>query len=257
MSKIALVLGGAGNIGSASTKAFLESGGYKTVVITSRSQEKIDKVKEAIKASLGQDSSAKVLGVVGNVANEKASAELLDKVKSAVGDKVDVIISVMGFPYHNFGPLLHVNAEQINDVFGSQFFPAFGGYKTFFPLVKNSSSGAYVSVTGGGPDMYLGPGTAGMTLGGSLSTALAKVIMKEQAQDGVCISEVSFSCGVCPDPSVMPPGYNWLPSVDAGKALVSVATKKVAGGQTITIRTADDLSHVIANGALKQTNGVA
>ena len=48
----------------------------------------------------------------------------------------------------------------------------------------------------------------------------------------------------------MPPTFTWLSSDDAGRALVSVATKKAAHVKTVIIRTQSDMSRAVANGII-------
>lgn len=78
-SKIALVLGGAGNIGSATVAEFLEQQDIRKVVIVSRSQKRIDKAIERVRVSVGQRADD-ILGFVGDLTIDKEAKTLKEKV---------------------------------------------------------------------------------------------------------------------------------------------------------------------------------
>lgn len=82
MSQIALVLGGAGSIGSATVKAFLKDGSCSRVVATSRDQGRLDKLVNDVKCDMGEDAAAKVVGVVGSPGLPAGAEALKAKVSS-------------------------------------------------------------------------------------------------------------------------------------------------------------------------------
>jgi len=117
----------------------------------------------------------------------------------------------------------------------------FVAYKTFIQIVQNNPTSTYTFVTGGGADMFLTPGTGMMSIGGAAAQGLARVALKEHAEDPVTVTEVSFLAGVTPCPEKMPPTFVWIHNQDAGDAITSVITKRSGRGRTSTVMT---LEHI-------------
>eukprot|EP00946_MAST-07B_sp_MAST-7B-sp1_P003797 g3797.t1 len=88
--KICVVLGGTGNVGAGVAQAFAAEGAAK-VVVTSRSQAKID----AVRAQWGWPES--VVGVIGSFGDDAEAASTIERVWEQAGGPVDHCVVSVGF----------------------------------------------------------------------------------------------------------------------------------------------------------------
>ena len=54
-----------------------------------------------------------------------------------------------------------------------------------------------MTITGGGADMFLSPGTSFMSIGGGAAQGLARTALKEHAESAGTVTEVSSSSNIC------------------------------------------------------------
>src|SRR4030042_1419496 len=87
--KVALVIGGAGDIGKAIAETYSVAGA--DVVISSRKQENLDKAAAEIKAKSG----GKVLGIAGNLGKMDTIKALVDGVIKEFG-RIDIVVNSSG-----------------------------------------------------------------------------------------------------------------------------------------------------------------
>ena len=87
--KVAIVIGGAGDIGKAIATTFSQAGA--DVVISSRKQENLDKAAEEIKAVSG----GKVVGVASHIAKLEESKNLVEQVMKEFG-RIDILVNSSG-----------------------------------------------------------------------------------------------------------------------------------------------------------------
>ena len=87
--KVALVIGGAGDIGKAIAETYSVAGA--DVVISSRKQENLDKAAAEIKAK----SKGKVLGIAGHLGKLDTIKALVDAVMKECG-RIDIVVNSSG-----------------------------------------------------------------------------------------------------------------------------------------------------------------
>lgn len=241
----ALVLGGCGNVGSGVVSSFL-SRGYRKVAVISRDPERLDRLRQMA----GGDVATRLALVVGDVGTEEGCAVARDEVLRQCGGRIDDVVSCIGFPWWQKGPLKDQSRGEVESCLNSLVVAPFVAYKTFIRLVEDSHATSYTFVTGGGADMFLTPGTGMMSVAGAAAQGLARVALKEHAESPVTVTEISFLAGVTPVPDQMPPTFVWIHNRDAGEAITSVATRRSGRGRTATVQTLDHLKMLVENGVL-------
>ena len=106
--KIALVLGGAGDIGKAIATS-LSAAGAETVIISSRKQENLDKAAAEIK----DKSKGKVVGIAGHLGKLETIKALVDAIKKDFG-RIDIVVNSSGSSF--MVPLTDVEEWQWDNV---------------------------------------------------------------------------------------------------------------------------------------------
>ena len=94
--KVAIVIGGAGDIGKAIAQTYSTAGA--DVVISSRKQENLDKAAEEIKTETG----GKILPVASHIAKMEESKSLVERVKKELG-RIDLPGRPCGYGAMSFG----------------------------------------------------------------------------------------------------------------------------------------------------------
>lgn len=241
-SKTALVLGGCGNVGSGCTVAFLKLG-YGKVVVISRDPTRLDNLRQQI----GELGTNRLICVLGDINNEAAAEAAKQEVLGHCGE-VDDIVSCIGFSWWQKGLLKDQSRQELESTLNSLVVAPFVAFKTFLPLVQSKNEGTFTFVTGGGADMFLCPGTGFMSVGGAASQGLARIALKEHAQDPVTVTEVSFLVGVTPVPDKMPPAFTWIHNIDAGAAIANAILKRTGRGKTSTVTSHETLASLGKDG---------
>nr|XP_002124706.1 uncharacterized protein LOC100176454 [Ciona intestinalis] len=242
--KVALVLGGCGNVGSGIVGGLLRKG-YGRVAVISRDPQRLNTLRNNIGAA-----AERVVFVLGDVGNEAGAESARNEVVAQCGGRIDDIIAAIGFPWWQKGPVMFQSKLELESTLNSLVVAPFVAYKTFIHLVKDNPNGTFTFVTGGGADMYLVPGTGFMAVGGAASQGLARVSLKEHANDPVCVTEISFMLGVTPVPEKMPPAFEWIFNQDAGDAISSVIVARSGRGKTRTITSLAELKVLAETGTL-------
>ena len=172
-----LVAGGTGTVGRYLVGALLDAGA--TVVVPSRSKDKIDELSSATDAA----HRARLEGIVGDITDESQA----DRMRSLVGRIHGAIVSIGRW----------VPAEHVLDAPRSDLERAISNYalehfsvaKVLLPLVEEAR-GAYVMITGSLSYEPDGPGTGLVAIAGATQSMLGRVLMKERADRGARINEI-------------------------------------------------------------------
>ncbi|GLB52414.1 oxidoreductase [Neptunitalea chrysea] len=123
--KIAVVTGGNSGIGYASAKEFKNQGA--TVVITGRNLERVEKAAQELGVS----------GIVADVANISAIADLVDQVKSNFG-KIDILFVNAGI--FQTSPVGQISEEMFDNQVGINFKGAVFTTEKFLPILNDGAS---------------------------------------------------------------------------------------------------------------------
>lgn len=174
--KVALVVGGAGAIGAATSRMLAQAGA--TVVVAHMTTERDTQSATAIIDELGDRHAA----YPANVADTSTLVALRDEIEARYG-RLDILVNAAGFTK----PVPHADLEALTDDFIDQMFQVnwrgqFAAIRTFAPLLKASGDGLVVSIssiaafTGVGSSIAYCAAKAGIDV---MTKALARVLAPE------------------------------------------------------------------------------
>jgi dehydrogenase/reductase SDR family protein 4 len=136
--KVAIVIGGAGDIGKAIAQTF--SGAGADVVISSRKQENLDAAAEEIKAETG----GKVLGIASHIAKLEQSKSLVEQVMKECG-RIDILVNSSGSSF--MVPLLEMEEWQWDAVMNVNVKGPFFLAQQIAPIMKEQGGGNIINIT--------------------------------------------------------------------------------------------------------------
>lgn len=180
--KVALIPGGAGNVGEGLVRSFLRQGA--TVITTSRQPEKLDKLR----GYLGDLATDRFVPLVGDLADftsaEKLRDQILDKFQH-----LDAIVASLGGTWKGNLPLTQVSMADWQKFITSNLTSHFVCAQTFLPLLKQTKSSSYTFLGGGAAENVV-PfySLVGIPAAGQLM--MAKIVMAEMQDSPIRINEV-------------------------------------------------------------------
>jgi NAD(P)-dependent dehydrogenase (short-subunit alcohol dehydrogenase family) len=136
--KVALVIGGAGDIGKAIAESLSLAGA--DVVISSRKQENLDKAAAEIKAK----SRGKVVGIAGHLGKLETIKTLVDAVMKDF-KRIDIVVNSSGSSF--MVPLTQVEEWQWDNVMSVNLKGPFFLCKQIAPIMKEQGGGSIINIT--------------------------------------------------------------------------------------------------------------
>jgi NAD(P)-dependent dehydrogenase (short-subunit alcohol dehydrogenase family) len=136
--KVALILGGAGDLGHAIAETYSIAGA--DVVISSRKQENLDKVAAEIKAKSGR----KVVGMAGHLGKLETIKALVDAVMKEF-KRIDIVVNSSGSSF--MVPLTDVEEWQWDNVMNVNVKGPFFLCKQIAPIMKAQGGGSIINIT--------------------------------------------------------------------------------------------------------------
>jgi NAD(P)-dependent dehydrogenase (short-subunit alcohol dehydrogenase family) len=136
--KVAIIIGGAGDLGKAMAETF--SGAGASVVISSRKQENLDKAAEEIIAKTG----GKVLGIASHIAKIDQSKNLVEQVMKEFG-RIDILVNSSGSSF--MVPLVEMEEWQWDTVMNVNVKGPFFLAKEIAPIMKEQGGGSIINIS--------------------------------------------------------------------------------------------------------------
>jgi len=136
--KVALVLGGAGDLGRAIAETYSLAGA--DVIISSRKQENLDKVAAEIKAK----SKGKVVGMAGHLGKLDTIKALVDAVMKEF-KRIDIVVNSSGSSF--MVPLTDVEEWQWDNVMNVNVKGPFFLLKQIVPIMKAQGGGSIINIS--------------------------------------------------------------------------------------------------------------
>jgi NAD(P)-dependent dehydrogenase (short-subunit alcohol dehydrogenase family) len=136
--KVALVIGGAGDIGKAIAEAL--SGAGANVVISSRKQENLDNAAAEITANTG----GKVAGIAAHLGKLDQIKELVEKVKAEFG-RIDILVNSSGASF--MVDMVDAEEWQWDAVMNVNLKGPFFLAKEIAPMMKEQGGGSIINIT--------------------------------------------------------------------------------------------------------------
>lgn len=137
-SKVAIVIGGAGDIGKAIAESL--SGAGANVVISSRKQENLDKAAEEITANTG----GKVLPLALHIAKMDQAKPFVEQVMKEFG-RIDILVNSSGSSF--MVNLVDVEEWQWDTVMNVNVKGPFFLAKEIAPIMKEQGGGSIINIT--------------------------------------------------------------------------------------------------------------
>jgi NAD(P)-dependent dehydrogenase (short-subunit alcohol dehydrogenase family) len=138
-----VVAGGTGNVGTFIVGALLKHGA--TVVVPSRSQEKLAGLREHLQRPLDEVALSRLMGIVGDVGDEQDAARVAGRVVAEVGRPAGVVASLGRFL--PAASLVAATAADLRQVLEGYTVAHFTVARTFLPGL-DTHGGTYVFVNG-------------------------------------------------------------------------------------------------------------
>src|SRR4030042_3001449 len=135
--KVALVLGGEGDLGRAIAETYSLAGA--DVIISSRKQENLDKVAAEIKAK----SKGKVVGMAGHLGKLETIKALVDAIMKDF-KRIDIIVNSSGSSF--MVPLTDVEEWQWDNVMNVNVKGPFFLCKQIAPIMKAQGGGSIINI---------------------------------------------------------------------------------------------------------------
>jgi NAD(P)-dependent dehydrogenase (short-subunit alcohol dehydrogenase family) len=136
--KVALILGGAGDIGKAIAETYSIAGA--DVIISSRKQENLDKAAAEINAK----SKGKVVGIVGHLGKLETIKALVDTIMKDF-KRIDIVVNSSGASF--MVPLTDVEEWQWDNVMNVNVKGPFFLCKQIAPIMKEQGGGSIINIT--------------------------------------------------------------------------------------------------------------
>ena len=136
--KVALILGGAGDLGSAIAETFSAAGA--DVIISSRKQENLDKVAAEITAK----TKGKVVGIAGHLGKLDTIKTLVDTVMEQF-KRIDIVVNSSGSSF--MVPLTDIEEWQWDNVMNVNVKGPFFLLKQIAPIMKAQGGGSIINIS--------------------------------------------------------------------------------------------------------------
>lgn len=132
-----VVAGGTGNVGRTLVRSFLEAGGV--VVVPSRSQDKLDRLRE----SLTDRGTERLHTVVGDVGEERSAAGLVRQIADEHGP-FDAAVATLGH-FVPAPPLLEASLHQLQQVLEGYLIGHFVAARALIPALRDGGSYTFIN----------------------------------------------------------------------------------------------------------------
>jgi len=198
--KVALIIGGAGDIGKAIAETYSLAGA--DVVISSRKQENLDKAAEEIKAKSGGN----IVGIASHIAKMEQSKELVEKIVKEFG-RIDILVNSSGSSF--MVPLMDVEEWQWDTVMNVNVKGPFFLAKEIVPIMKKQGGGCIINITS-----YMGVRVEESLGVYCISKAavmhMTRAMAKEWGKDNIRVNAISpaWVHSRLSDPFLQMPGVN-------------------------------------------------
>jgi dehydrogenase/reductase SDR family protein 4 len=136
--KVAIVIGGAGDIGKAIAETY--SGAGADVVISSRKQENLDKAADEIKAKTG----GKILPLASHIAKLDQTKPFVEQVMKEFG-RIDILVNSSGASF--MVPLTEMEEWQWDSVMNVNVKGPFFLAREIAPIMKEQGGGSIINIT--------------------------------------------------------------------------------------------------------------
>jgi NAD(P)-dependent dehydrogenase (short-subunit alcohol dehydrogenase family) len=180
--KVVLITGGAGGIGAATAKAFLEQG--SKVAIVDLSEKALNATAATLNAPSGQ-----LLTIVADISREEDVKAYVDKTVASFGT-IDVFFNNAGIE-GKVAPLVEQDMADVDKVFGINIRGTYMGLKYVLPILYAKKSGSVINTSSvGGLTAGPGLGVTPYVTSKFAITGLTRLAANESARYNVRVNSV-------------------------------------------------------------------
>ena len=222
--KIAYIAGGAGNVGEGIVREFLAEGA--TVIISSRSSDKLDHLRELLKDT-PTDKLTTIEGGLGDFENaESLRDKILDKFP-----RLDAVVASLGTTWKRSVPLTEVSMEEWQKFLFTNLTTHFVTARTFLPVLAKTENSSYTFLGGGAADIAI-PNYSVVAIPAAGQLMMAKVVMEEMKDSGIRVNQLIVNSLVNTRDSQDKAQPDWITANEIGKYVTWLASDegKVANG---------------------------
>ena len=218
--KIAYIAGGAGNVGEGIVRSFLKAGA--TVVTSSRSSDKLDRLRELLKDT----STDKLITIEGGLGDIEHGEALRDKILSKC-DRIDAVVASLGGTWHKNVPLTEVSMDDWQKFLFTNLTTHFVTARTFLPVLAKTKGSSYTFLAGGAAaNPVPNYSVVGIPAAGQLM--MAKIVMEEMNDSGIRINQVIANSLVNTRSSQDRAKQSWLTADEIGDYVAWLASDEGA-----------------------------
>lgn len=179
--KVALVLGGAGEVGEGITHALLSSGAI--VAVASRDNDRLSALHDRIPAS--QD--GQYVPIHGDVGTPQGALAVRDRVEF-VCRRLDAVIVSLGAWWQK-GPIIFSTVTDWAEVLASNLTPHYLAATTFIPMINRRPGSSLVFIHSAAADVPV-PNSGLMSVAAHAQLMLMRVVASEHRHEPIRINSV-------------------------------------------------------------------
>ncbi|MBE9206950.1 SDR family oxidoreductase [Nostoc sp. LEGE 06077] len=209
-NKVALILGGAGNVGEGVVRAFLKAGAI--VAVPSRKPEKL----EELRTYLGELAHPeKFIPIVGEITQIESAESIRDQLLQQFG-QLDAVVASLGGWWFGNKPVTEVSITEWQQYLDSNLTSHFIAARTFLPVLKENKGTSYTFIGGAAAEVPI-PNVSPVSIPAAGQLMLAQVLMQENKGSTVRINEVIVHSWVATRTTKERSQSTWISADDIGE----------------------------------------
>lgn len=218
-ARVAVVLGGAGKVGSAIARAMLRAG--MAVVVPSRSAERLERLASAAKAG------ERLVTIEAEVGDEAGARTVLARTLDRFGDYDSVVVSLGSF--WRGGNVVETPLSVWEARLHENFLTHVIAARVFLPPLLERAGSSYVAINGMASDAPR-PGSSLIAITGVAQEMLVRQLAAEHRQSAVRIATVMLGPvrteGM--DPALAAQHPDWITADEVGDFVAQLSSPRLA-----------------------------
>ena len=232
--KIALIAGGAGEVGEGIVRTFLTRGA--TVIVPSRSPKKLEQLRER----LGELAHGRLMTIVGEVSSLSGAARIREWIELIFG-KLDIVIASLG-EWRQSSQMIETSLADWHSVLDNNLTPHFVTARIFLPLLAKQPNAAYLFINGDAAENPI-PHSGLLSIAAAAQLMLKDVLVAEMQDISSGNNTVRINtlmvCNYVASRSRLQPHPEWLTADEVGAYAAYLASEAAAELHGETIRFKD------------------
>jgi NAD(P)-dependent dehydrogenase (short-subunit alcohol dehydrogenase family) len=209
-NKVALILGGAGNVGEGIVRTFLKAGAI--VAVPSRKVEKLEELRTYLGELAQGDRFIPIVGEIGQI---DSAESIRDQLLKQFG-RLDAVVASLGGWWFGNRPLTEVSIAEWQQYLDSNLTSHFIAARTFLPILQERKGASYTLVGGAAAEVPI-PNVSPVSISAAGQLMLAQVLMQENKGSTIRINEVIVHSWVATRSSKDRSQPTWITADDIGE----------------------------------------